>query len=270
MRSTYSAPGIAGRCPAQCDEKIPISLARVQSLTLTATSRRPLSILGLGAPFATRWGLALLFGPLVYVVYRSLKPWVVVLFGWPIAIAYPILVFYGPASIFLSIMFLAHKRLFPDISFAGVCSRKHIVYGVGAISVAYLATYGAAFLLGQPREPSMVGLYQFKTNFQVAVLIVSLLLFPPIVEELAFRHFILSVLPFNASVWMSRVAVTAMALFFVFAHGYIYLSTNVLIFVVALILGFARIRSGGLLLPIGLHAYAIALGLACDQAAAHL
>jgi hypothetical protein len=39
---------------------------------------------------------------------------------------------------------------------------------------------------------------------------------------------------------------------------------------VALILGFARIRSSGLLLPIGLHAYAIALGLACDQVAAHL
>jgi hypothetical protein len=35
----------------------------------------------------------------VYVVYRALKPWVVVLFGWPIAIAYPILVFYGPALV---------------------------------------------------------------------------------------------------------------------------------------------------------------------------
>lgn len=101
-------------------------------------------------------------------------------------------------------------------------------------------------------------------------MILSPLLLPPIVEELAFRHFILSVLPFNASVWMSHVAVATMALFFVSAHGYIYLSTNVVIFVVALILGFARVRSGGLLLPIGLHAYAIALGLACDQVAAHL
>ncbi len=77
----------------------------------------------------------------------------------------------------------------------------------------------------------MVGLYQFKTNLQVAVLIVSLLLLPPIVEELAFRHFILSVLPFNASVRMSRAAVATMALFFVSAHGYIYLSTNVLMLI---------------------------------------
>ena len=104
------------------------------------------------------------------------------------AIAYPILVFYGPEWVFLSATYLAHKRLFLGISFAGVCSRKRIVYGVGAISIAYLAT------MAPPREPSIVRIYRFKTNFQVAVLIVSLLLLPPVVEELALRHFILSAL----------------------------------------------------------------------------
>lgn len=52
----------------------------------------------------------------------------------------------------------------------------------------------------------MVSLYQFKSDIQVVVLVVSLLL-PPIVEELAFRHFILSALPFNANTWISWVAV---------------------------------------------------------------
>lgn len=66
------------------------------------------------------------------------------------------------------------------------------------------------------------------------------------------------------------MAVITMAPFFLCAHGYVYLTIKVLIFVIALIFGFARVRSGGLLLAIGLHAYAIALGLACDQVAAHL
>ena len=115
----------------------------------------------------------------------------------------------------------------------------------------------------------MVSLYQSKTDIQVVILVASLLLLPPIVEELAFRHFILSTLPFNSSVWISWTAVTATALLFVYAHSYIYLTTNLLIFAVAMIFGIARVRSGGLLLPIGLHAYAIAFGLVCNQVVAY-
>lgn len=239
-------------------------------MTTATNSRRRPSILGLDGPFATRWGLALLFGPLVYFAYRAMKPWVIVLFGSPAVTAYPVLAFYGPALVFLGAMFLAHKRLFPDIDFVGTCSRKSIVYGLVATTIAYFATYGAAFLLGQPREPSMVSLYELKTGFQIVVLVISLLLLPPVVEELAFRHFILSALPFNAREWISWVAMIATALFFVYAHPYIYLTTKLLIFVMAMIFGLARIRSRGLLLPIGLHAYAIALGLACNQVAAYL
>ena len=239
-------------------------------LTLTTTSQQHRSILGLGTPFATRWGLVLLLGPLVYMLYRAMQPLALALFGLPIAMAYPIPVFYGPALVFLGSMFLLHKRFFADIPFVGTCSRKSAVGGVIAVSAVYVATYVAAYLLGQPREPSMVSLYQFKTDTQLVVLVISLLVLPPIVEELAFRHFILSTLPFNASVSISRVAVTATALFFVYAHGYIYLTTKLLIFAVAMIFGFARVRSGGLLLPIGLHAYAIAFGLVCNQVVACL
>lgn len=281
MEAREGRDAVAARChtrqrgpampgDAQCPKYKHQSLVE-RILTLTTTSQQHPSILGLGAPFATRWGLALLLGPLVYMAYRAMKPLVLVLFGLPIAMTYPIPVFYGPALVFLGIMFLVHKRLcFPDISFVGTYSRKRAVIGVIAVTVAYLATYLAAYLLGQPREPSMVSLYQSKTDIQVMLLVVSLLTLPPIVEELAFRHFILSTLPFNASVWISWMAVTATALFFVYAHGYIYLTTNLLIFAVAMIFGFARVHSGGLLLPIGLHAYAIAFGLACNQVAAHL
>lgn len=213
----------------------------------------------------------LLLGPLVYLLYRTLSTLAVALFDFPVVMGYPILVYYGPALVFLGAMFLAHKRFcFPDIFFVGTCGGKSAVSGVIAITVVYLATYIAAYLLGQPREPSMVSLYQFKTDIQVIVLVISLLLLPPIVEELAFRHFILSILPFNASVRIAWVAITATGLFFVYTHSYIYLTSNLLIFALAMIFGLARIRSGGLLLPIALHAYAIAFGLVCNQVAAYL
>jgi uncharacterized protein len=115
---------------------------------LAISQRHPL-ILDLGAPFATRWGLALLFGPLVYMLYRALKPLAVAVFGYPATMAYPIPVIYGPALVFLAAMFLVHKRFcFHDISFVGTCSLKSAVSGIVAITVAYLTSYVAAYLLG--------------------------------------------------------------------------------------------------------------------------
>jgi uncharacterized protein len=116
----------------------------------------------------------------------------------------------------------------------------------------------------------MVNLYQFKTDIQVVVLVVSLILLPPIVEELAFRHFILSAFPFNANVRVTWIAVIATALLFANVHQYIYPTTQVLMFAVAMIFGYARVQSGGLLLPIGLHAYAIALALAGNEIVAYV
>lgn len=184
MRSTYSATRPRREMPGTMQrQKLPTSLARVQPSILMASSRRPLSILGLGRHSHTL-GSGLLFGPLVYVAYWALMLWVVGPVGLPAAIAYAILVFYVPALVFLTASWRTSGSS-PTPPSQACAAESASVYSVGTISVAYLATYGAAFLLEQPREPSMVGLYQFKTNFQVAVLIVSLLLLPPIVEELA-------------------------------------------------------------------------------------
>jgi uncharacterized protein len=225
----------------------------------------------MGTPFAMRWSLTLILGPSIYLLYLVMKKLVPLLFGLPIVQAYPILMLDGPALIFLGAMFLMQRRFcFADISFVGTYNRKSIFCGIIAVTVVYLANYAWTYLSGQPREPSMVSLYRFKTDIQVIVLVISLLLLPPIVEELAFRHFILATLPFNANALTRWIAIIATALFFVHEHRYIYPTTNVLIFALAVIFGFARTHSGGLLLPIGLHAYAIALGLTCNQIAAYL
>nr|WP_080398351.1 CPBP family intramembrane glutamic endopeptidase [Burkholderia pseudomallei] len=93
---------------------------------------------------------------------------------------------------------------------------------------------------------------------------------PPIVEELAFRHFLLSVLPFRANRIAASIAVVATALYFSHVHDYQYWTTDAEIFLVGVLLAIARIRSNGLLLPVALHAYAIAVALLLDLALRHL
>lgn len=236
-------------------------------------AQRCRNILGLGEPFATRWSLALLFGPLAYCVYRLMLPWIVSQFSLQDTARYTIAVVYGPSALLLLAFFLAHKRwCYPDIRFIGDIRRQHLIHGILAVSTIYLTTYGAALLLGQPREVSMTYLYDFKTPVQVAVMVACLLLLPPVVEEVAFRHFLLSLFPFKANGWTALIAAIGTASFFSYQHRAIYQhpTTFLALFALGLVFAQVRIRSNGLALPIGLHAYAIAFALACDQVVAHI
>ncbi|MBM2765047.1 CPBP family intramembrane glutamic endopeptidase [Burkholderia anthina] len=231
------------------------------------------NIFGLGQPFATRWSLALLLGLLAYRIYRLTLPWIVSQFSLQDTVHYTIAVFYGPSALLLLALFAAHKRwYFPNIRFIGDIRHQHIVQGILAVSAIYLAAYGTALWLRQPREVSMTILYDHKTPAQIAVMVACLLLLPPIVEELAFRHFLLSLLPFKANRWIATVAVVGTATFFSYQHhtSYQYLTTFLTLFALGLVFALARIRSDGLALPISLHAYAIAFALVCDQVIARI
>lgn len=212
-----------------------------------------------------------MIGPLVFLIYWIMRPFLGMFFGFSITSGFPILVYYGIPLLFLGAMFALQKRFWcPDISFVGSFSKKDVIFGVVVISALYLTTYLVAYLMKQPREPAMVSLFAFRTGFQNIVFCVSVLVLPPIVEELAFRHFLLSTVPFRASTWISLVGVMVTALLFSLGHGYIYFSTKILIFAVGITFGIARIRSHGLLLPIGLHVYAVAFALICNQIVASL
>ncbi|MDD1494046.1 CPBP family intramembrane metalloprotease [Burkholderia stagnalis] len=222
--------------------------------------------------FAKNWRwIALFLGPAVYGVYRFIEnviiPVVVVSLDLQSVYAsYVILFRYVPALVFLAVMFYVHRRVFfPDIKVVGTIRRRDVVVGVAAITLVYLADNALGWLMHQPREVIMAGLFQSKTFFQIAVMIGSLLVFPPIVEELAFRHFLLSALPFRANWGIATLAVCATALYFAHVHDYQYWTTSLTMFLVGVVFAIARIRSNGMVLSIVLHAYAIALGLAMDQ-----
>lgn len=227
-------------------------------------------------PFATKWRWVLLFGPLVYGIYRLIVlvavPLSVGQFNLlPIASGYPIIFYYGPALVFLWLMFIVHRRTwFRDIRFVGEVCRRDLLTGIAMITLLYVIEAAVEYLMGQPRETKMVSLYQFKSTSQIVVLVASLLVLPPFVEELAFRHFLLSTLPFRANRVVGAIAIVATSLYFSYIHGYQYWTTNVTIFLVGVTFGFARIRSNGMLLPIALHAYTIALALAMDQLTSRL
>jgi len=180
---------------------------------------------------------------------------------------YKIPIDFGPSALLLLAMFFVHKRCcHPDIRFVGKVSANRVLQGVLAMTALYLICYAAALWLGQPREPAMIEIYSSKTPMQNAVMLVSLLILPPIVEELAFRHFLLSIVPFKKNAWIAAATIIVTAALFAVVHfHYKFLTTYLLLFAVGVVLALARIRSDGMVLPIGLHAYAIAFGLLCDQ-----
>lgn len=205
-------------------------------------------------------------GPCVFFVYRWLVlPAGTLLFLLHPPASYRIAINYGPSLAFLLLMFFWHRRFFADsISFVGDFRRRDFLIGAVAISLLYVATNGIAVAIHQPREPLMAGLFQSLTPLGVCVLIISLVALPPIVEELAFRHFLMAPFPFRKSTAWSSVAVITTAVWFTVVHPYIYLTSDVTIFIMGVILGVARVRSHGMLLPMCLHAYSICFALLAD------
>ncbi|HAY05977.1 MAG TPA: CPBP family intramembrane metalloprotease [Hyphomonas sp.] len=74
----------------------------------------------------------------------------------------------------------------------------------------------------------------------------------PVFEELAFRGFLLSVLLARGwPVWMS---VTAVAALFAGTHEQYYLSGQISVFILGVLMGYLRVASGGIAAPILAHA----------------
>lgn len=100
-------------------------------------------------------------------------------------------------------------------------------------------------------------------GLQTSVLIATLLIFPPVTEELLFRYFFVELMPYGRSKGWAVATVVATSLAFAAMHAIQYQSwsTLVLMFSVGAIFATARIVSRGLGLPLLLHSYAVMLGL---------
>jgi len=212
------------------------------------------------------WTVRLAAGPAIYLFYRWWVGYIQTAVSPLTLMKYPILTIYGSSAVLLCCIFALHWRLIlPAPSILGVVTGRQWVIGLGAVSASYAICIAVTLALGNGREPVMQFLGLGMTHAQYWVLIASLIVLPPIVEEMAFRHFLLTAVPIELSKGLAAVAVLVTALMFWHAHsGYIYTPTKWLMFILGLVLGWARIATGGLLLPVSLHAFAEVVALSSD------
>lgn len=215
------------------------------------------------AAYATTWlpGLALALAAMVSTFLMLGSVWRLMPAGLPqsVALVFP----HGLGAMVFGILLLAQRQLLSKgLPIAGAVQRSDLLAGLGAVLLAYLSCYGVTVAQGMPREPSMVQLFAGLAPVDVAQVVILLLTLPPLCEELLFRHFLLAAVPFNKSPIWSGVAVLGTASLFALVHQqYQNWPTLALMFVMGVILAVARIRSGGLLLPVILHSFAVALAL---------
>ena len=208
----------------------------------------------------------LLIGPAVYVIYRQLVKILMENTPYLTLIAYDVPILYGPPAILLVAVLLLQKRLRPHDRLLGTVKRRYLVIGLVSVLAAYAASIGGSIFLGFGRELSMQGLGFGKSEPQYLLMIISLLILPPIVEEIAFRHFILGMLPFKHNLLVATVAVTLSSILFMYAHlgRYDYWPTHALMLTLGVIFSVARIQTGGLLLPVVLHSAAVAIAVTAN------
>jgi membrane protease YdiL (CAAX protease family) len=151
------------------------------------------------------------------------------------------------------------------ISKLAIGQLKHSTSLVLAVSVIilYLSIYGIERLFGIPAE-SFVSRLTNQSGGALLTTYITILIFAPICEEIIFRGMFLNLFK-SAHPWTLWSGVVITSAVFTGIHiQYHHVSTFVEIFILALILAVARIRSGGLLLPVLLHAEASLIAVIFD------
>lgn len=157
-------------------------------------------------------------------------------------------------------LFLLQRRFVHGLPVVGAVSGRICLAALLTVAALYAVTELIEWLQDIPLEPWL----SFVTNAnasQLAVIAVLAIIAAPISEELAFRHFLLAALPFKRNLLYAFLTVLGGAFVFMLMHSYEFWMTNLLMFLLAIVFAIARIRTGGLIVPILMHGTASAIGL---------
>ncbi|MGE8066168.1 CPBP family intramembrane glutamic endopeptidase [Pseudomonas sp. NPDC089569] len=136
--------------------------------------------------------------------------------------------------------------------------------GLPLIVVAYVVGMFLDVKLGFNREPFMANLLSKFSTGQIVLFLVMLVVLPPLSEELLFRQFLIRLFPITKRSWQ-WVGVIVVATVFMLTHGqYKNWPSFLLLGCLGVILGVARIATGGLVAPILLHSFAEVAGMTSD------
>ncbi len=120
----------------------------------------------------------------------------------------------GITALVLLALFALQYRADSRTQWRGHAIRKPLQWGAISIIGTYLLFGVAVFVLGLPREVFMAELLDGLNSWQVAIKIASLIVLPPIAEELFFRHYMLRLFPYeNSRAWTWIAIIVTSAIF---------------------------------------------------------
>lgn len=172
----------------------------------------------------------------------------------------------GITALLLFALFALQYRADLRSQWRGRSIRKPLQWGAMGTIGAYLLFGVAVLVLGLPREVFMAELLDRLNNWQATIKIASLIVLPPIAEELFFRHYMLRLFPYeNSRAWTWVAIIVTSAIFAGMHIQYGNWLTVVLIFACGGVFAVARVASGGLLVPVLLHSLAEIVALTTDK-----
>ncbi|CDM92203.1 CPBP family intramembrane glutamic endopeptidase [Xenorhabdus bovienii] len=192
---------------------------------------------------------------------------VLLLLGWLVVISvvtlwatsygykdYSMFISFLVGTIFLLLLAWPYSRWVSKLPIGQLGNATSLGLAISVI-ILYLTFYGIEKLFGIPSESFVL---QLTSQSGVALLAVYVTIFvlAPVCEEILFRGMFLNMFK-SIRPWTLWIGAFITSVIFSSIHSqYHHASTFVSLFILALILAAARIRSGGLLLPILLHAEA--------------
>ncbi|SPJ32459.1 CPBP family intramembrane glutamic endopeptidase [Kushneria phyllosphaerae] len=223
-------------------------------------------------PVCQRPLFQILFGLLMFAVYlgsQFLSVWVLqhVMNDADFATlieGYGFAVLLAPSLALMLAGFWAWRRWFsPQPTLVGHFTRGDVMRGIGLVLLVQGLAAAVSVWLDMAPEAFMTSLYDGKSPLQSGVMAFCVLVWAPIIEELAFRHFLIARIDDQTRGWRVGLLVTFSALCFAGLHMFQYhhLLTFMALLGWGLVLGYYRWRTRGLLLPMLLHALISSIGL---------
>ncbi|HHD8103989.1 TPA: CPBP family glutamic-type intramembrane protease [Salmonella enterica] len=137
--------------------------------------------------------------------------------------------------------------------------RQAMFFALGMLAI-YLSGFLAEKVMHIPDEP-WVKMMLSLPALPLSAFVFTVVVLAPLSEEIVFRGVLLNIF-ITRNPWTGYVGAVLLAAIFSMMHGqYEHLLTFIELFGVALLLSLARLRSGGLLLPVLLHAEASIIAL---------
>lgn len=172
---------------------------------------------------------------------------------------YYLMVSHLAGMLFLLVLVAPYHFWVAQIGVGNIWQRSSLLPTL-AVVVVYFAEYSYSKLTGAGQEKYVQELLS-KPPEQILALFLTILILAPVSEEIVFRGVLLNIFR-SSRIWTLWVGVVIIALLFTYIHNqYQNISTFIEIFAISIIFAWARIRSGGLMLPILLHSMASMLAV---------